>query len=118
MPPKKIRSLIHVLVANDIRDLPDNPTRLLALKTIKGIVQGQIHGAPLQDRRATGDLSDCRKVLFDTRKDIPPRFRIVFREVNDVPEILLIELLSVGDRFELEAYLNAALRLGRMDPKR
>ena len=53
------------------------------------------------------------KVLFDTRSDIPPRFRIVYRKSNKGVEIVLIEVLAVGERFGLEAYLSAALRLNR-----
>jgi len=75
-------------------------------------------GKELSNQRATGDLSDCRKVLFDVRTDIPPRFRIVYREImGEGTEILAIETLAVGDRFELEVYVKAALRLSRTKPK-
>ena len=70
-------------------------------------------GSPLSENKSTGDLSDCKKVLFDTRRDIPPRFRIVYREREQGVEIVLIEVLAVGERFGLEAYLSAALRLNR-----
>ena len=113
MVDKKIVRRIHPEVSNDIQDLPDNENRLLALQTIKGITLGKIHGAPLSDRKSTDDLSDCKKVLFDTRRDIPPRFRIVYREREQGVEIVLIEVLAVGERFGLEAYLSAALRLNR-----
>lgn len=108
---KRYRHVIHPEVANDIRDLPDPDTKLLALNTIKGIVTGKLKGAALENRRATGDLSECKKVLFDTRGDIAPRFRVVYRQVDNLVDVIMIEVLSVGDRFELEAYIKAALRL-------
>ena len=110
--PKIVRN-IHPEVSNDILDLPDAENRLLALQTIKAIVAGKTVGSPLENRKSTADLSDCMKVLFDTRRDIPPRFRIVYRKSNKGVEIFLIEVLAVGERFGLEAYLSAALRLNR-----
>jgi hypothetical protein len=114
--PKKYRHLVHEEVAADIQALGEEPLKLLALKTIRKILTGEIVGRELDNRRSTGDLSDCRKVLFDVRTDIAPRFRIVYREIRSELEIVAIETLSVGERYALEAYLNAALRLGRTDP--
>ena len=113
MPSRKFSWVIHSEVASDILELPDKNTRLLALSTIKAIVSGKLKGAPLEDRRSTGDLRDCMKVPFDTRRDIPPRFRIVYRQLDNLVDVVMIEVLSVGERFELEAYISAALRLNR-----
>ena len=99
MPAKRNIWRIHPEVAKDIYDLPDQENRLLALKKIKGIVTGSITGTPLENRSSPADLSDCKKVLFDSRQDIPPRFRIVYRQVAKDIEIVLIELLAVGERF-------------------
>jgi hypothetical protein len=113
MPSKRFKWVIHTEVATDILKLPDQNIRLLALNTIKGIVTGKIKGSALEDRRSTGDLSDCMKVPFDTRRDIPPRFRAVYKQTDNLIDVVMIEVLSVGERFQLEAYISAALRLNR-----
>lgn len=115
--PKRNNFNIHPLVAQDILALVEGDLRLLALKKIKLIKEGKLQGRPLSDKKSTGDLSDCRKVLFDTRNDIPPRFRIVYRELKNDIEVVAVEILSVGERFELEAYIQAAIRLERLNPK-
>ena len=106
MPSKRFKWVIHTEVATDILKLPDQNIRLLALNTIKGIVTGKIKGSAL-------DLSDCMKVPFDTRRDIPPRFRAVYKQTDNLIDVVMIEVLSVGERFQLEAYISAALRLNR-----
>lgn len=86
---------------------------MLALNLMKELRNGKIKGKPLGSRRSTGDLGDCLKIPFDDRKDIPPRFRIVYRNLHKGVEVIAVEIIAVGDRFELEAYITAARRLGR-----
>lgn len=43
-------------------------------------------------------------------QDIPPRFRIVYRNLHRGIEVVAVEILSVGERYELEAYKQAAER--------
>ncbi len=105
---------IHEKIPDDLRNLKERDLQLLALKKIQAIKSGHLHGQPLGDHRKTGDLSDCFKLLFDTRTDLPPRFRIVYRQENQDLEILFIEILSIGERYQLEAYIAAAERLGRL----
>jgi hypothetical protein len=105
---------IHEKISDDLRNLKEKDLQLLALKKIKLIKSGHLQGRPLGDHRTTGDLRDCFKVLFDTRTDLPPRFRIVYRQQNQDLEILFIEVLSIGERYQLEAYISAAERLGRL----
>ena len=112
--PLKHPFTVHKEVAGDIDELEEGPLKKRALETIRKILTGEIVGKELESRRATGDLRDCRKVLFDVRSDLPPRFRVVYREVSSGLEVIAIEVLSVGDRFELEAYVKAATRLGRI----
>ena len=111
-PPK--RFILHAKVAEDLNSLEQKDLILLALKKIELIKSGHLQGQPLGAHHATGDLSDCYKVLFATRTDLPPRFRIVYREQNQNLEILFIEVLSIGERYQLEAYISAAERLGRL----
>lgn len=118
--PIKYRHEVHVEVGADIDELVEEPLKKLALDTIREILTGERVGKSLENRRSTGDLSNCLKVLFDVRNDIPPRFRVVYREIRSGVQIVAIETLSIGDRFELEAYYKAAVRLGRIskDPDR
>jgi len=118
--PPKYKHIVHAGIAQDLIDLGEEALKLKALKTIMKVLAGEIIGKPLEDFRSTGDLSDCRKVLFDIRTDMPPRFRLVYREhleyVDESSkfEIVAIETLAIGERYELEAYIKAATRLGRV----
>lgn len=112
--PKVIKLVSHPLVAQDILALVDEKLQFLALSKIKKLRDGVLHGTPLEKRKFTGDLSDCFKILFDTRRDIPPRFRIVYRNLHRGVEVVAVEVLSVGERYELEAYTQAAKRLNRI----
>jgi hypothetical protein len=111
---KQVGFSSHPYVARDLMELPSDDLRLLALSLMKKLRSGNIQGKPLEKRESTGDLSDCFKVLFDVREDIPPRFRIVYRKLHKGVEVVAVEVLSVGERFELEAYIEAALRPGRI----
>lgn len=115
--PLKYGHRVHPEVAADILELKEEQIMQKALLTIRKILTAEVVGKELETHRATGNLTDCRKVLFDVREDISPRFRVVYREIRDDLEIVAIETLAVGDRFELEAYLKAAIRLGRINPK-
>ena len=114
---KRVGFRSHPLVAQDLLALPDKKLMLLALSLMKKLRNGSIQGDSLEKRKSTGDLSDCFKILFDVRKDIHPRFRIVYRNVHKELEVVAIEVLSVGERFELEVYVEAAERLGRITRK-
>lgn len=111
---KRVGFESHPFVARDLLELPSEDLRLLALSLMKQLRNGSIQGKPLNNRKSTGDLSDCFKILFDVRQDTPPRFRIVYRKLHKGVEVVAVEVLSVGERFELEAYVEAAVRLGRI----
>lgn len=38
----------------------------------------------------------------------------MYRKLHKGVEVVAVEVLSVGERFELEAYVEAAVRLGRI----
>lgn len=61
-----------------------------------------------------GDLSDCRKLYFDERSDVPPRWRIVYRLLPDEAVPWSVDVVSIGRRAYAEAYVLAAQRLGRI----
>jgi hypothetical protein len=60
-----------------------------------------------------GDLSDCWKIYFDERADVPPRWRIVYRLRPNNDQPTSVEIISIGRRAYADAYLIAAQRLGR-----
>lgn len=68
---------------------------------------------PLRTHPTMGDLSDCRKLYFDERKDMPPRWRIVYRLLPDETQPRSVDIVSIGRRAHADAYLLAARRLGR-----
>jgi hypothetical protein len=67
----------------------------------------------LEDHPRLGDLSDCRKIYFDERDDVPPRWRIVYRLVPNEASPTSIEIISIRQRSHADAYVFAVRRLGR-----
>lgn len=98
----------------DIHDLPTLELRKRALELLVAVAKGQVRGQSLDERVATGDLSDCRKLYFDDDPRNPkPNYRLVYRITPDELHAVAVEAVAVGERFELDAYLRAARNLGR-----
>lgn len=111
--PKRRRLTYLEAAADDVRRLHRaNPDlALLVLQRLTDLAQGRLDGEPLE-RRATGDLSDCRKVYVGLVGG-QPTHRIVYRQVGGgVVEVL--EVVVVGAREAMAVYLEAARRLGRI----
>lgn len=99
----------------DFVRLPTDNLRQIAIQIVVDVSNGERAGEGLGELSSTGDLSDCFKVYFDERDDIKPRFRLVYRLLpHGGVEALLIEVVSVGRREALAAYVEAARRLGRL----
>ena len=45
---------------------------------------------------ATGNLSDCRKLYFDEKRDMDPRYRIVYRLLPDEDVAEKAEVIRIG----------------------
>lgn len=101
-------------VLDDLKALPSDELRQVALRLLIEIEAGKIVGKPLSDFARTGDLTDCFKIYFDLPTDGPPTYRIVYR-LNPDHSITAahIQAVAVGRRHALEVYLSAAHRLGR-----
>lgn len=100
--------------ARDFYALPNDDVRRLALLKLSDVANGLVRGLPLDDRVATGDLSDCRKLYFDPDPTNPkPNYRLVYRLTPDEIHAVAVEAVSVGERYGLDAYLRAARNLGR-----
>ena len=99
--------------ADDVKKLPTVNLQRLALQKIIDVSIGTLVGIPLEDHAAIGDLSDCRKIYFDERDDISPRYRLVYRFLPNEIQAVCVEAITVGERKLLEVYAEAARRLGR-----
>ncbi|MDQ0895781.1 hypothetical protein [Agromyces ramosus] len=98
----------------DLRALPSVALQKKTLELLSFIADGKLAGQPLDERVATGDLSDCRKVYFDEDpRATNPNYRLVYRLLPDEVHVVAVEAVAVGERFELDAYLRAAHNLGR-----
>jgi hypothetical protein len=68
-------------------------------------------------RQATGNLFDCRKLYFDEREDVEPRYRIVYRLLPDEDAPTRIQVLAIGLKIDQRdrAYIYELVgrRLGR-----
>ena len=100
--------------AEDMAALPDDHTRRMALLLANSIRSGKVAGVRLDERIATGDLTDCFKVYFDPQGGIKPRYRLVYRVRSVGLQTIAIQPIAVGRREGLDAYLRAARNLGRI----
>ncbi len=112
MPPKrrKLRALPEVV--GDIKALPTQKLKEIALQRISDVVNGRLSGARLEDMSRTGDLTDCFKLYFDETGGPDPAYRVVYRELAE-GAVEVVEV-AVEQREELYVYALAALRLGRL----
>jgi hypothetical protein len=100
--------------AEDMVALPDDQTRRMALLLANLIRSGKVNGVRLDERVATGDLSDCFKIYFDPQGGIKPRYRLVYRVRSRGLQVVAVQPVAVGRREGLDAYVRAAKNLGRI----
>lgn len=104
-------------VEDDLRRLPSDRLRKIAIFRIQNLVHGDERG-PALTGIADPDLSGCRRLYFD---EVPERarWRIVYRELDPPApgKRPIIHLLAVGARYGMDAYTRAALRLGLLNPE-
>lgn len=98
----------------DFAALPTEALRRAALRYLTRLKTTPRLGKRLRDHPTMGDLADCRKIYFDERDDVPPRWRIVYRLVPDAEHPRSVEVISIGKRAHASAYVLAARRLRRM----
>lgn len=98
----------------DFDELPSDRTRKLTLQIIADLKQGDRKGQPLDELSHTGDLSDCFKLYFDfPEHQGRPRYRLVYREQAGKYTMVNLEMVAVGKRDNLDAYLRAIKNLNR-----
>jgi hypothetical protein len=99
-----------------------------ALLMMQALLYGEEEGRRLGVRTSQGttlDLSDCKKVYFDTddqrvRNQTRARFRIIYREEPPAAPggLSRINFLAVGEREQFNVYETAHNRLNRSTPAR
>jgi hypothetical protein len=99
---------------DDIKALPTLNLQRRALQVFADLSNREFEGQPLDERPSTGDLSDCRKVYFDSEDHRAPRYRFVYRLRPNEIEAVEVEGVAVGERKGLEVYLEVARRLDRL----
>lgn len=99
---------------DDLEDLPSGKLKVLALQVVADLQQGLRRGQPLDELAHTGDLSDCFKLYFDfPQHQGKPRYRLVYREQSGKYTVLNLQMVAVGKRANLDAYLRALKNLDR-----
>lgn len=98
----------------DFKDLPSDRVRKLTLQVIADLKRGERKGQLLDELSHTGDLSDCFKLYFDfpEYRD-KPRYRLVYREQAGKYTMVNLQMVAVGKRANLDAYLRALKNLER-----
>ncbi len=94
--------------------LPSRALMERALTLLVEVSRGNLAGHQLEKLIATGDLSDCRKIYFDTDNNQKPRYRLVYRLTPSEVRAVAVEAVAVGERRSLDAYVRAARNLGRL----
>ncbi len=102
----------HDKFADDVKALPTENLQRRALHIITDVSKGTLEGKSLEEHSAVGSLSDCRKIYFDDRDDIAPRYRLVYHLLPNEVQAVCVGI-TVGQRKALAVYVEAARRLGR-----
>ncbi len=111
-------------VAGDLRQLPSDRLRTIALGWMARLRHNPRLGQPLH-YRYSGDLSTCRKLYFDEldqplrpsrangRRPGGPRFRIVYQLLPHDDRADLVRIVAVGLKYDPErgVYATAVARL-------
>lgn len=91
-----------------------HPLAVRVIGLLALVASGDLAGLPLEERKFTADLSDCRKIYFDLDpRELRPRFRLVYRLLPNEDRATRVQAVAVGRRADLDAYARAARNLGR-----
>lgn len=108
MPRRTVEVVPRPEVSDDLRNLGSRDLIREALQYIVDLRNKPFLGRPLENLPHIGDLSDCRKIFFDEA-----RYRIVYRLLPDEKNPTTVDVITVGPRAALGAYMTALTRLGR-----
>lgn len=78
-------------------DLPSKALKHRALELLAQVSKANPKlGKPCGFAFSTGNLSDCRKLYFDERRDVDPRYRIIYRLLPDEDRPSRAEVIRIG----------------------
>jgi hypothetical protein len=78
-------------------DLPDKELKRRALELLAQVSKENPKlGKPCGFAFSTGNLSDCRKLYFDEKRDMDPRYRIIYRLLPDEDGPSKAEVIRLG----------------------
>jgi len=92
VPPKQRKLVALPEVVDDIKALPTEKLKKVALQRIADVRRGALRGSPLEDLSRTGGLTDCSKLCFDEIGGPRPGYRVVYRELASGA----VEVVEVG----------------------
>lgn len=78
-------------------DLPSEALKRRAFELLAKVSTENPHlGKPCGFAFSTGNLSDCRKLYFDERENMDPRYRIIYRLIPDEENPAEAEVIRIG----------------------
>lgn len=78
-------------------DLPSKELKRRALELLAQVSKENPKlGKPCGFAFSTGNLSDCRKLYFDEKRDMDPRYRIIYRLLPDEDGPTKAEVIRIG----------------------
>lgn len=96
-------------VTADVLALADQGPDVVAagLAILDDLAHGRVVGKELGARNVSGDLTGLARVKFDVPGQKPQRFRLVYRQLDEVTR----EIVAIGPRAQHTIYRLAATRL-------
>lgn len=77
---------------------------------IDDLAHGRVRGKLLGERRVSGDLTGLARVKFDAPTRRPPRFRLIYRQVDEDTR----HVVAIGFRDEHAIYRTAVCRIAQV----
>jgi hypothetical protein len=103
---RRYQLTFHLAIETDLATL--DPTVLDAAQAaLADLAYGWVTGKALGARHVSGDLTGLARVKFDTPRQRPQRFRLLYREIDSTT----LDVLAIGAREEHAIYRTAADRL-------
>lgn len=103
MAPKYPVQVVDPHFADRLKALPVEAQRSV-LTLLGRIANGELLlGQPCRFQHQTGNLDDCRKIYFDISTGVEPTFRLIYRVLPNEQAPAMVEAITVGPKFVLDA---------------
>lgn len=104
--PAHYELTFHPAVETDLSAL-DAEGLVAAEAILDDLAHGRVKGKLLGERHVSGDLTGLARIKFDDPDQRPPRFRVVYRRIDD----RTLDIIAIGVRDQHRIYQAAASRL-------